>query len=478
MLLMLLFFVTPLKGSNKKELQRKIEDIESALMLVENKIEPRNTMRTINEAKNALSIAEEIKYDRGIIKAHYIIALSYFYTSDYKESMRYLVKIEHLKGIKKQIHYIAQMHYLKGRIYYLTGMTDYSRNELDQALRVAFKVKNDNNRNLILANIYSAYARTYESADDDKTIELFDNYLKLSHQAHKRITDDFKYTPLPEFFIMKIEKFVREDNSDSASYYVQRLKDLSLDKRFLGLPQAYSSLGSYYLYKHQLDSASIYLTYAELLTEQSGVVCHLPHLYKGLSNYYKQEGDTKEAAYYAEMSVEEENKQAVARLTAGEEVMRIVLEDSHSHIHNRIYKTLGILAVSLVTVSFVLAKAYSKRRKKKLLCDYKKEAAKLQRQTDCSAAHVLEMAKNNDPAFMAHFQEVYSQFWDKLIKVHSDLSPAELHLCAMTYLNFTSKQIADYSGIQPASVNTRRSRLRKKINLKGDIELYDYLTNL
>lgn len=475
---LLLFFATPLKGNNNRERNKQIESIESALRLVESSIKPRNTMLTIDEAKGALKLAEDIKYHRGIIKAHYIIALTYFYAADYKQSMSYVVKIEHLKDINKHIQYLAQMYYLKGRIYYITGLHEFSRQELDLALEYAFKINNENNKNLILANIYAAFARTYEHADNYKDIELFNNYLELSHKAHLRISDDFDYIPLPEFFIMKIEKFIRENKTDSASYYVQKLKELSLNNRFMGLPQAYSTLGKYYLHIQEPDSAFNYLTYAQERTEQSGVVYHLPHLYTGFSNYYTLMGDSDKALYYEDLRVNEENKQVVAKRTAGEEVVRIVLEDSHSHIHNRIFKTIGIISVSVAMTSYLAVRLYSKRKKNKLHIECGEKVAKMKRKSDASLVDIIEMAKSNNPAFMAHFQESFSEFWNKLIKTHTDLSPAEKHLCAMTYLNFTSKQIADYSGIQPASVYTRRSRLRKKINLNSDIDLFEYLSNL
>lgn len=86
-----------------------------------------------------------------------------------------------------------------------------------------------------------------------------------------------------------------------------------------------------------------------------------------------------------------------------------------------------------------------------------------------------DLAMKNDPVFLKHFMEAYPEFMRKLLEKHPELSKSELLLCAMIFLNFTSKEIAEYTYIQHRSVQTNRSRLRKKMELTPDVDLYQYI---
>lgn len=59
--------------------------------------------------------------------------------------------------------------------------------------------------------------------------------------------------------------------------------------------------------------------------------------------------------------------------------------------------------------------------------------------------------------------------------LHPDLSPNDLRFCAYLRLNLTSKEIAPLLNISIKSVETRRYRLRKKLNLEHEDNLVSYI---
>ncbi|MCE5206258.1 MAG: LuxR C-terminal-related transcriptional regulator [Porphyromonadaceae bacterium] len=81
----------------------------------------------------------------------------------------------------------------------------------------------------------------------------------------------------------------------------------------------------------------------------------------------------------------------------------------------------------------------------------------------------------NDPLFLKRFTEVYPDFTRRLLRKHPGLLKSELSLCAMIFLNFSSKEIAEYTFIQHRSVQTNKSRLRKKMRLSSDVDLFKYI---
>lgn len=80
--------------------------------------------------------------------------------------------------------------------------------------------------------------------------------------------------------------------------------------------------------------------------------------------------------------------------------------------------------------------------------------------------------------FKLAFEEVHTDFFDKIRKISPSLSPAEIKLCALLRLNFSSKEIGNLLGISADSVKTSRSRLRKKLQLSRENNLVEFMIAL
>ena len=80
--------------------------------------------------------------------------------------------------------------------------------------------------------------------------------------------------------------------------------------------------------------------------------------------------------------------------------------------------------------------------------------------------------------FKEAFNNTDRDFLDKLKKVHPNLSPNDIKLCAYLRLNLSSKEIAPLFNISVRSVEIKRYRLRKKMNLHRDENLVNYILTL
>ena len=83
--------------------------------------------------------------------------------------------------------------------------------------------------------------------------------------------------------------------------------------------------------------------------------------------------------------------------------------------------------------------------------------------------------KNDWKMFSAHFDEAHSNFLRKLKQDNELLTPNDLQLCAFLKMNLSSKEIASLLNISPRSVEVKRYRLRKKLNLEHDENLVEHL---
>ena len=80
--------------------------------------------------------------------------------------------------------------------------------------------------------------------------------------------------------------------------------------------------------------------------------------------------------------------------------------------------------------------------------------------------------------FKDAFTHTDRKFLKKLEKKHPNLTPNDIRLCAYLRLNLSSKEMAPLFNISTRSVEIKRYRLRKKLNLSQDSNLVNYILKL
>ncbi len=95
--------------------------------------------------------------------------------------------------------------------------------------------------------------------------------------------------------------------------------------------------------------------------------------------------------------------------------------------------------------------------------------------------NIIEQSlKQNDDweMFKEAFDNADRKFLKNLKKAHPNLSPNDIKLCAYLRLNLSSKEIAPLLNISARSIEIKRYRLRKKMDLPHDENLVNYILNL
>ena len=91
---------------------------------------------------------------------------------------------------------------------------------------------------------------------------------------------------------------------------------------------------------------------------------------------------------------------------------------------------------------------------------------------------LVEMAKADDLAFIPAFKQAYPNFYDSLLKINPDLTNQEFKFCALLKLGFSTKDISNYNHLAVRSVQTKKSRLRKSLNIPREEDLYQWIDRL
>lgn len=81
-------------------------------------------------------------------------------------------------------------------------------------------------------------------------------------------------------------------------------------------------------------------------------------------------------------------------------------------------------------------------------------------------------------AFAKHFDKVHSDFVVSLKKKYTNLTANEVKLCIYLRMNLSSKEIAQLMNISVRGVEISRYRLRKKIEIPSEMNLFDHLMTI
>lgn len=90
-----------------------------------------------------------------------------------------------------------------------------------------------------------------------------------------------------------------------------------------------------------------------------------------------------------------------------------------------------------------------------------------------------EVALDQDwETFKSYFVEVHNDFDQKLIRVYPEITENELRLAYFVRMKLSTREIAAMLHVQPESVRKSRYRLKKKLDLGKDDDLYSFLAGL
>lgn len=80
--------------------------------------------------------------------------------------------------------------------------------------------------------------------------------------------------------------------------------------------------------------------------------------------------------------------------------------------------------------------------------------------------------------FKMHFDTVHPDFFKKLKEISDELTENDLRLCAYVKIGMRAKDIASMLSVTPASVNSNRYRLRRKLSLAKEDSLDDFIRKI
>ncbi|OPB88028.1 Two component regulator three Y domain-containing protein [Elizabethkingia miricola] len=107
-----------------------------------------------------------------------------------------------------------------------------------------------------------------------------------------------------------------------------------------------------------------------------------------------------------------------------------------------------------------------------------KKAVIIQDLVQNKVKEIIDLAEQKSPLFLEKFQLFFPDFIPELLKINPDLVSSELHMCALIKLEFRTKDIAVCTDSTVKSVESRKYRVKKKLNIPSDVNIDCFLSQL
>ncbi|MHB1106581.1 MAG: helix-turn-helix and ligand-binding sensor domain-containing protein [Lutibacter sp.] len=151
---------------------------------------------------------------------------------------------------------------------------------------------------------------------------------------------------------------------------------------------------------------------------------------------------------------------------------KVIMRLKNENLQSEIYSKTRELSVSTMNII----------NKNELLRTIKDELSSVKDETNIKPVIKIinkNIANTSDwELFQEAFNNADSDFLKKVKSLHPSLSPNDLRLCAYLRLNLSSKEIAPLLNISVRSVEIKRYRLRKKMDLPHEDGLVEYILKI
>lgn len=429
-----------------------------------------------------LLLEEAIKTNNKDAELSLLSRKSWFYIrkSDLKSALNEVQYLEKKATEYNDYYWQAYAHQYLVEIYALNNLQKKAISEFEKSL-VLFD-KSDRTKedvNYAKGNLYMRMAIVYQTKEDfssaKQMLQKTDYFFKSLSSGKKRdralffnysnlgvVNYELKQMDSSEYYVKKSMNLADEQNKTTLA----QMRNFLLMGKINESKKAWKEAYNYFKTAEQLDS----ITSSGLLEKS--------WLYHGLFNTYQALDSTQEATNYLgkykDIEIQKEkNKNSSLHKIIDEELLK---EKNYT-----VYVIIGSSVLVFILLVFIIG-LY---RKNKLLArqeilseQYLEKHAEIDNVDEKTLSALVKMIEEKDPAFMAAFQNAFPSFLEKIQEIQPQVVPTELEFSALLKLNLTTKDIARFYNIEPKSVQNKKYRIRKKLNIPNEEDIYFWFSKI
>jgi len=420
--------------------------------------------------------SKEIQYDKGIIRSYINIANLLWNLEKNKEALDILnqVKPDVKKANDPSLE--AHLYYEYMSNYQSLGLSREATADFYRSLAETENIKDLTDRRRLRQLLFNSIAVKFT----DETKE--DSALVYFKKAFAEWADALICENIARSFLML------GPQPDSALSYLHTADSLLKTGDYPVYQKAFyfRIRGMYFRTTKQYDAAiHCNLQALEIFTSMKRTESIVAN-YKSLYEIYTLNGNNKSAKYYLEKYAGlSDSIQLLEKKATDTSISHLLNEAKQKSEHTEQHLLLVIAGIMIITAAgtIVWYKSYKKlylknKRKAALLTQKEQETEYLKSKVNDSLDELIDLAKENDPVFYVRFKEAYPYIHRNLLSICPDLKLSELALCAYIYLDFSTKDISEYTFKSVKTIQNRKNSLRKRLNISSGEDLYAWMKDI
>lgn len=439
-------------------------------------------VEALKYAKKANVMALQLKDSKLTAFSYEKMAIALTNLGMQKESLSYLDKALAENYTQKNDVFQVKLRMQKANNHSILGLHDVANEEYFKALNLLDKKKDDSIAMLNKVNVLTLISANYFQNKRD-----YESALKYENQKQE-ILKKFSEKKVAYFLSVEYDTkgyiFLETNKMDSAFYYFnkgfalkQKYNDKVLFSQYCAFADYYARTGN------QKKALDYYLKTIKNIEELGIEDPAYIDIYRTISEIYGEMGNKEKENFYLKKYSELSSKIYKATAESANEAITMILDEKDEKFNafqSKSFLTIGSIVLGVAALIFGLFVWYKKTSKKteEIISQKEEEKQDLQQKVNESFEEIVQLAKTNSSEFLTRFQEVYPEFIEKLKEIYPEISSEDLRFCALLKLNFSTKDIAEYTFVTVRTVQTRKSRLRKKFNIPSEQDIYLWINEL
>lgn len=430
----------------------------------------------ISENILVLKEAKQISYSKGITLTYLNLSNVSIYEANYKKSLKYLNLAKTEKYTKSDLCTQLKIKQLISYNYIAIGLYKDAIIELKEIAVLSDKIPVDSTKIYTKASAFIDTGVVYRGKKqfDSATIYLKKAIALLQRKRSHRLQTISAWGNLT-----LIEVKIDENKIDSAETYFKLLK---VQKRILvgGCNVKLYQVKGQIFDKQKKYSAAIsnYQKALELARETKNIHV-ISDLYQLISQAYLKINNKELYKKFHQKYTSINNSLNRSSQDSTENIVKELVIKKEEKLKSKTKSLICIMCMVALLVIAIFIYIFTRiRTEQKILNKKNQEAKLLSKKLNTDFEEIVRLAKNNDPEFLNRFQEVYPDLFPGLLEIEPNMLINELRFCALLFLNFSTKEIAQYTLVQPQSIQIRKHRLRKKLKIPSNIDIYIWMKDV
>ena len=420
--------------------------------------------------KEIIKKSEEKNYSKGMTKGYLGCSGVYFTKGKLDVSTSFLIKARGQVYAQENPDEMYQISFREGLNLHTLGLYDEAINKYKESISSANKIANQEERLNKLVGVYINIGDIYQL--QNQTDSAFYYYKNAYQSPTTNINNKFTSSvSISDLFVTKGELDSAQVYLGYAKFYADKLNSDYSDALLNEIN------GKYYDASGDFPNAISAFRQSLYLNKKANRP--KPELYKFLSETYQKKGNIDASNTYLKRYVEIKDSLEESRKQNLKVPVLMAKTDNQNKLKKAELNTKFIFAGAFLLLVGILAVVYFyvQRQKRKSLKG-KKENIQLKKKLNNAFEEVVDLAMTNSPNFLSRFIEVYPEFYNQLTTQYEHLTTADLKLCAMMKLDFSTKEIAEITFSSLRTVQNRKYKLRKKFGLETDENINQWIQNL